>query len=153
MIDRIILKIREIIHYIVHLNIYYGKGVVLRGVPKILYGRNIKWGTGIRLNENVFLHAANGIEIGDNTTLSYGVTILTESYKIDNWNEYLKRRHEGQNVCIGKNVWICANVTILPGVKISDNVVVAAGSVVVRDLEDEYSLYAGNPAVYKRKLR
>ena len=153
MIDRIILKVREIIHYIIHFNIYYGNGVILRGVPKILYGRNIKWGTGIRINDNVFLHAVNGIEIGDNTTLSYGTTILTESYNVDDWEAYLKRQHKGDSVYIGKNVWICANVTILPGVRIADNIIVAAGSVVTKNLENKYSIYAGNPAVYKKNLR
>lgn len=152
MIDRVVLKIREIIHYIIHINIYYGKNIILRGVPKLLYANKIKWGKSIRLNDEVFLHAANGITIGENTTLSYGVTILTESYNVEEWNKYLKREHKGKEVIIGRNVWICANVTILPGVKIADNIIVGAGSIVTKDLLISNALYAGNPAVFKKEL-
>ena len=50
---------------------------------------------------------------------------------------------------IGNDVWIGGNVTILPGVTIGNNVVVAAGAVVTKDLEDN-ALYGGVPA---RKIK
>lgn len=152
MIDRIILKVRELIHFLLHINIYAGKGVILRGVPKGLFWENIKFGKNVRLNDNVFLHAVNGIKIGENTTLSYGVSIITESYIVDDFSQYLSRNHDGDGVVIGKNVWICANVTILPGVNISDNIIVGAGSVVTKDLEIQNALYAGCPAKFIKKM-
>lgn len=48
-------------------------------------------------------------------------------------------------IIIGKNVWIGANVTILGGVTIGDNSVVAAGSVVNKDVP-ENTVAAGVPA-------
>lgn len=152
MIDRLILKIREIIHFLFHIKLYAGKKIILYGVPQILYGKNIKFGHNIRINDNVYLHASNGISIGDNTTLSYGVSIITESYDVKSKDQYLKRHHSGDSVIIGRNVWICANSTILPGVTISDNIIVGAGSVVTKDLLEEDSLYAGNPAKFIKKF-
>lgn len=152
MIDRITLKIREIIHYIFHIGIYFGKGIILRGVPQLLYAKNIRFGHNVRLNDRVYLHAAEGITIGENTTLSYGVAIITESYNVTDYNKYIQRHHLGAPVKIGKNVWICANSTILPGVTIGNNIIVGAGSVVTKDLLEENSLYAGNPAKFIKKM-
>ncbi|WP_304524088.1 acyltransferase [Demequina rhizosphaerae] len=48
-------------------------------------------------------------------------------------------------VHIGRDVWIGASAVVLSGVRIGDGAVVAAGSVVVKDVEP-YSIVAGNPA-------
>lgn len=152
MLDRIILKIKEIVHYILHINIYAGKEVILRGVPKLLYAKKISFGKNVRLNDKVFLHAAKGITIKDNTTLSYGVAVITESYNISNYEMYKCRNHSGASITIGENVWICANSIILPGVTIADDIIVGAGSVVTRSLLESNSLYAGNPAKFIKKL-
>lgn len=152
MIDRILLKIREIMHFILHINIYAGKQVILRGVPQILYGKNIIFGKNVRINDGVYIHAVNGVTIGDNTTLSYGSALITESYNTKDWEQYIQRHHCGAPVVIGKNVWVCANVTILPGVTIADDVIVAAGAVVTKNLDRKKALYAGNPAKFIKSL-
>ena len=51
---------------------------------------------------------------------------------------------------IGNNVSIGTNSTILP-VEICDNVVIGAGSVVVKDIFQS-GIYAGNPAKFIRKI-
>jgi len=51
---------------------------------------------------------------------------------------------------IGHDVWIGLQVTILPGVTISNGAVVAAGSVVTRDV-GPYEIVGGNPARLIRK--
>jgi acetyltransferase-like isoleucine patch superfamily enzyme len=48
-------------------------------------------------------------------------------------------------IVIGNNVFIGINCTILPGVKIGDNTVVGAGSIVTKELPGGF-VYAGNPA-------
>ena len=52
---------------------------------------------------------------------------------------------------IGDDVWICAKVTINPGVKIGRGCVIAAGSVVAKDVEAGM-LVGGVPAKVLRKL-
>ena len=60
-------------------------------------------------------------------------------------------RHDlWKSTTIGNDVSIGTNATILP-VTICDNVVVGAGSVVTKDI-DEPGIYAGNPARLLRKL-
>lgn len=150
MLDRVVLKIREIFYRLFHFRIL--NEVTLHGVPRILYGNRIKFGKNVRLNEDVFLHAVAGIEIGENTTLSTGVQVITETYDLSSYKNYVKRQHNGKKIIIGKNVWIGANAIILPGVNIRDNIVVGAGSVVTKDLTDEYTVYAGNPAKIINKV-
>lgn len=57
---------------------------------------------------------------------------------IDYHNPYRK-------VTIGNDVWICANVVIVDGVKIGDGAIVAANSVVTRDV-GPYEIVGGVPA-------
>ena len=52
---------------------------------------------------------------------------------------------------IGRNTKIGANVTVLPGVKIGENSLIGAGSVVTKDVEAN-SIYAGNPAKFLRRI-
>lgn len=51
----------------------------------------------------------------------------------------------GGDVVIGDRVWIAYRAIVLPGVRIGDGAVVAAGSVVTRDVEP-YQIVAGAPA-------
>ena len=52
---------------------------------------------------------------------------------------------------IGNDVWIGGNVTIMPGLTIGNNVVIAAGAVVTKDVPNN-SLVAGVPAKKIRDL-
>ncbi|MDO4565403.1 MAG: DapH/DapD/GlmU-related protein, partial [Clostridia bacterium] len=54
-------------------------------------------------------------------------------------------------VTIGNDVWIGGNCTILPGVTIGNNVIVAAGAVVTKDVPDN-CVVAGVPAKIIRNL-
>jgi acetyltransferase-like isoleucine patch superfamily enzyme len=66
------------------------------------------------------------IEIGDNSIVGYGATILAHEYLID--------KYRTGNGSIGKNVLIGANTTILAGVTIGDGAIVSAGSLVNKDV-------------------
>jgi acetyltransferase-like isoleucine patch superfamily enzyme len=46
---------------------------------------------------------------------------------------------------IGRDVWIGAHTIVMTGVTIGDGAIIAAGSVVTKDV-DEYSIYGGVPA-------
>ena len=52
---------------------------------------------------------------------------------------------------VGDNVWICGNVTVLAGVSIGDNSVIAAGSLVNKDIPPNV-LAAGNPCKIVKKI-
>jgi acetyltransferase-like isoleucine patch superfamily enzyme len=76
------------------------------------------------------------ISIGRNTIIGYNTTILAHEYLID---EYRLGK-----VVIGDNVMIGANSTLLPGITIGDGAVVAAGSLVNRDVPAG-AFVGGNP--------
>ena len=57
-----------------------------------------------------------------------------------------------QNIIIGKGVFICSGAIILGPCKIGDHAVIAAGSVVLPGEYEAESLYAGNPAVFKKRV-
>lgn len=54
-------------------------------------------------------------------------------------------------IIVGNNVWIGANVTVLPGVTIGDDAVVAAASVVTKDVPAR-SIVIGSPAKVVRTV-
>ncbi|ANF95183.1 acyltransferase [Paenibacillus bovis] len=76
------------------------------------------------------------IKIGKNTVIGYNTTILA--------HEYLIREYRLGDVVIGDEVMIGANSTILPGVTIGDGAIVAAGSVVHKDVAAG-TFVGGNP--------
>ncbi|MNI49442.1 Virginiamycin A acetyltransferase [compost metagenome] len=81
------------------------------------------------------------ITVGENSVIGYNTTILA--------HEYLIKEYRLGEVIIGENVLIGANTTILPGVTIGDWAVIAAGSVVHKDVAAG-SFVGGNPL---RELR
>lgn len=76
------------------------------------------------------------ITVGRNSVIGYNTTILA--------HEYMIREYRLGEVVIGDEVLIGANSTILPGVTIGDGAVVAAGSVVHKDVAPG-TFVGGNP--------
>lgn len=104
------------------------------------------------INAGSFLVAKEKIEIGRNTGLAYRVTVLTGSgINPHNSLKALYPRYTAP-VTIGNNVWVGANTTILPGVTIGDFSVVAAGSVVTKDVPSGV-LVGGIPAKVIKHLK
>jgi acetyltransferase-like isoleucine patch superfamily enzyme len=110
----------------------------------------IKIGNKVATNNNIFICAANHIEIGDNTLIGQNVTIMDfEAHGIDP----AERRKIGElgKVMIGENVWIGNNVTILKNSEIGANTIVAAGAVVTGFFPDNV-IIGGVPAKIIKKL-
>lgn len=106
----------------------------------------LELGNQTEINAGCFLLAKDRIIIGDNSTLAYQTTILTSANPNGPHNK-LSRVYPKMTapVTIGHDTWIGARATILPGVTIGNYCVVAAGSVVNKDVPD-YTLVAGIPA-------
>ena len=85
------------------------------------------------------------VEIGNNVSITEGVTILTHGY---DWSVFKGKYGDvlgsAGRVKIGDNVFIGMNTTILKGVTIGDNVVVGANSLINKDVPSN-SVVVGNP--------
>lgn len=83
-----------------------------------------------------------GIFIGDNVLIAPRVNILSVNHPTD---PALRTGLILKPVRISNNVWIGAGATILPGVNIGENAIIAAASVVAKDVPPN-CIVAGNPA-------
>lgn len=92
------------------------------------------------------------VQIGEYTMLANNVSILGGDHIYDNPVKPIifSGRPEIKPTVIGRDVWIGANVIILSGITISDGAIIAAGSVVTKDIP-EYSIFGGNPARFIKK--
>ena len=114
-------------------------------------------GTGIILGENVFMNYdcimldGGYIRIGKHTLIGPHCQFYTPQHPMD----YVERREEKETaypITIGEDCWLGGNVVVCPGVTIGNRCIIAAGSVVTKDIPDD-SLAAGVPAVVKRSLK
>ena len=111
-------------------------------------GKNIKLGRGVFINAGCKFQDQGGIEIGDGALIGHGVVLATLNHGFD-----ADKRHDlyPRPIKIGANAWIGSNSTVLPGVNIGENAVVAAGSVVTRDVPAN-AVVAGVPAKVVKTL-
>ena len=112
------------------------------------FGKNIHLGERVFLNAGCRFQDQGGIEIGDDCLIGHNTVIATLDHDLAP-----SRRGDmhPSRVRIGSNVWIGANATILPGVTIGDDAVIAAASVVTRDVPAG-TLVLGSPARVIRTL-
>ncbi|MDA8227000.1 MAG: acyltransferase [Desulfitobacterium hafniense] len=111
---------------VIQLGRYCPSLTVKRWLYRTFLGMRIGAKTSIGLMAMVDIFLPELIAIGEDSIIGYNCTILT--------HEYLPREYRIGPVEIGSGVLIGANTTILPGVKIGDNAMVAACSLVNRDI-------------------
>ncbi len=156
---------RIILHHHLALNVYKVKGskaeMILRmgknssievnGKFAFNYGCNVFVYDGGRLelgsgycNNGTQIRCSSNIKIGNNATIAHNVAIMDSDY-------HTVRYADGSSsvktapVIIGDHVWIGRDAIILKGVTIGDGAVIAAHSVVTKDVPAR-SVAAGNPA-------
>lgn len=113
------------------------------------FGRQLSVGnnSGIGINADI----RGTVIIGENVMMGPNCTIYTQNHRCDDCMVPMLQQGltEIKPVKIGDDVWLGGSVTILPGVEIGSHSVVAACSVVTKDVP-EWAVVAGNPAVIKR---
>ena len=118
---------------------------------------NCDHGSGIKIGENTFINSGcvmldgGYVKIGSHCKIGPHCKFFTPQHPVD----FEQRRLPVETcfpITIGDDCWLGGGVTVCPGVTIGPRCVIAAGSVVVKDIPAD-SLAAGNPAVVKKSLK
>lgn len=93
------------------------------------------------------------IIIEDNVMMGAGVHFYVNNHKFDRIDIPLIEQgyYPSESIVVKKGAWIGANAIILPGVKIGENSVVGAGSIVTKSIPD-YNIAVGSPAKVVREI-
>jgi len=135
-----------------NLNLMHNAQIILNGKSQIGFGSALsidkngifEIGDQTYISAGATIRVAQKISIGNHCAISWNVTIMdSDFHHYQQANQELS--HATKEVIIGNNVWIGNNVIILKGVHIGDNAIVAAGSVVTKDVLAS-SIVGGNPA-------
>ncbi len=118
--------------------------------PTNLYGGEpgigLKVGNNSSIGPYAYIGCSGYIEIGDNVMMSPRVSIYSENHIFENTKvPMIEQGVKRSFVKIEDDCWIAANAVILAGVTIGRGTVVAAGSIVTKDVPP-FSVVAGNPA-------
>jgi len=121
-----------------------GENLYIEPTFRCDYGYNIHVGENFYANfDCVFLDVCE-IRIGDNCMIAPGVHIYTAAHPL-NAKVRISGAEYGKPVHIGDHVWIGGRAVINPGVTIGNNVVIASGAVVTKDVPNNV-VVGGNPA-------
>jgi acetyltransferase-like isoleucine patch superfamily enzyme len=106
----------------------------------------IRIGNGVFINAGTIIYCEVAVTIGDDVALANEVYVMdSDSHGVEG------RPVKEEPIRIGDGTWVGARAIILPGVTIGHRCLIAAGSVVSKDVPDD-TLVAGNPARVIRKL-
>ena len=107
------------------------------------YGYNIEIGENFFSNYNLTILDICPVKIGDNVMFGPNVSLYGAGHPIHAISRNSGYEY-GDKITIGDNVWLGGSVVVVPGVTIGENTVIAAGSVVTKDIPKNV-VAAGNP--------
>lgn len=127
--------------YLKMIGIKIGKSVSIYSGFEVRKASKIRIGNGTSVGFNTVLDGRNGLIIGENVNISSDAMIWTMQHDYNSQDFHAS----GGPVKIGDYAWISTRVIILPNVEIGEGAVIAAGSVVTKNVQ-AYSIVGGIPA-------
>lgn len=115
------------------------------------YGRNTSFGPDCFINTGMSILDSAPVTVGARTLFGPNCSLITVGHPVND----LQMRRAGWEIArpitIGEDCWFGSNVSVLPGVTIGDRCVLAAGTLVTKDIPAD-SLVMGSPGKVVRKL-
>ncbi|MEA5005224.1 MAG: DapH/DapD/GlmU-related protein [Rikenellaceae bacterium] len=123
-----------------------GKGVIIYPGVWITPGKNLIIEDGVDVSKDVIITTKGGVFIGARTLIGYRTQILSANHSIPSIGERIPISGDVfKPIKIYNDVWIGANCIITAGVTIGEGAIIAAGSVVTKDVLNN-QIVAGIPA-------
>jgi maltose O-acetyltransferase len=123
-----------------------GRGINIHRKASFGTGRNIVMGDRSNIGVNCTIATRGGIELGRNVLMGPDIMLLSSNHRFDRTDvPVMDQGMMYAPIRIGNDVWIGARVIILAGVTIGDHAIIAAGSVVTKDVE-RGAIVGGVPA-------
>jgi acetyltransferase-like isoleucine patch superfamily enzyme len=118
-------------------------------------GEGLIIGNNVGIAQNCFIQVRGMVKIGSNVMFAPGVSIFSENHQYSRID--IPMNEQGtirKGVTIGDDVWLGSRCTILDGVTIGTGAIIAAGSIVNKDVPI-YSIIAGVPGqiIKKREIK
>lgn len=144
--------------YYVHDHVTPVAQMVRAGNPRIHATASLRCGYNIVLGRNshinqyccVWASPCARIILGDDLLMGPGAKLFASNHGMAVGLPMNQQPHVEKDIVVGNDVWIGANAVILAGVAVGDGAVIAAGSVVTRDVLP-YTVVAGVPARLVRR--
>lgn len=109
-------------------------------------GEGIEIGNNVGISQSCFIQVRGYVKIGSHVIMGPGVSIFSENHNTGSIEEYIiNQGATRQGVTIEDGVWLGAKCLILDGVTVGQHSIVAAGSVVTKNIPP-YSIVGGVPA-------
>ena len=132
--------------YNIHKTARISASVRMEGAISLTIGEDTYIGS-----DSVITGGDGSINIGNYCDISDRVCIFCGTHEIDAVNTRTAGKGIGKNITIGDGVWIGFGALILPGVSIGKKAIIAAGSVVHKNVP-AYTIVGGNPIKTIKKI-
>ena len=134
---------------------YFGEGARIEPSANISHPEKIYFDDYGHINDYCCVWARGDesiIHLGKHLLMGPGCKIFNSNHRFDNPEvPFRLQESQSKDVYIEDNVWLGANVVVTAGVKIGHDTIIAAGSVVTKDIPP-YSIAGGVPAKVIKQL-